>query len=146
VPEAVAFAGIDGKDALLTTRVPGTNLARLAKRLSAGDVTMMLACALRLFHAADAKGCPFTGDTSGGILVHGDACLPNVMFRDGSLSGFVDLGEMGVGDKEVDLAAAVWSLQYNLGPGHGLNFLRAYGLPHPTERDVDRLWALYAAT
>jgi kanamycin kinase len=68
------------------------------------------------------------------------------MFRDdGSLSGFVDLGEMGAGDIKVDLAAAVWSLQYNLGPGHGLSFLRAYGLADPTERDVGRLWEMYAA-
>ena len=146
VPEVVAFADIGGKDALLTTTVPGTNLARLAKRLPAADIVAMLAAALRLFHAADATGCPFEAAVPGGVVVHGDACLPNVMFRDdGSLSGFVDLGEMGAGDIEVDLAAAVWSLQYNLGPGHGLNLLWAYGLTDSTERDVGRLWQMYAA-
>lgn len=146
VPEVVAFADIGGKDALLTTTVPGTNLARLAKRLPAADIVAMLAAALRLFHGADATGCPFEAAVPGGVVVHGDACLPNVMVRDdGSLSGFVDLGEMGAGDIEVDLAAAVWSLQYNLGPGHGLNFLRAYGLTDSTERDVGRLWRMYAA-
>ena len=62
--------------------------------------------------------------------MHGDACLPNIMCRDdGAVNGYIDLGEMGVGDIEVDLSAAVWSLQYNLRPGHGGQFLRAYGLP-----------------
>jgi len=67
------------------------------------------------------------------------------MFHDdGTLGGFVDLGEMGVGDIEVDLSAAVWSLQYNVGPGHGLAFLRAYGRTSATSDDVGRLWAMYA--
>jgi aminoglycoside phosphotransferase len=52
---------------------------------------------------------------------------------------------MGVGDIEVDLAAAVWSLQYNLGPALGERFLRAYGLPAPTDQDVRRLRAAYVA-
>jgi aminoglycoside phosphotransferase len=51
---------------------------------------------------------------------------------------------MGVGDVEVDLSAAVWSLQYNLGPGYGRGFLKAFGRPDATDRDVDRLRAVYA--
>ena len=50
---------------------------------------------------------------------------------------------MGVGDVEVDLSAAVRSLQYNLGPGFGRAFLTAYGRPDATDRDVDRLWSMY---
>jgi len=34
---------------------------------------------------------------------------------------------MALADPEVDLAAAVWSLQYNMGARHGLAFLREYG-------------------
>ena len=63
---------------------------------------------------------------------------------DGTVNGYIDLGEMGVGDIEVDLSAAVWSLQYNLGPGLGERFLRAYGLPDATDHDVRRLWTTYA--
>jgi kanamycin kinase len=75
--------------------------------------------------------------------VHGDACLPNIIVGDGALNGYIDLGDMGVGDVEVDLSAAVWSLQYNLGPGFGRGFLTAYGLSDATDQDVDRLWLMY---
>ena len=66
------------------------------------------------------------------------------MVGDNGLSGYIDLGDMGVGDVEIDLSAAVWSLQYNLGPGLGLAFLNAYGRPGATDRDADRLRTMYA--
>jgi aminoglycoside phosphotransferase len=125
--------------------VPGLNLAKLAKLRPAGAIVGMLASALREFDAADASGCPFGARIPGDVLVHGDACLPNILFReDGTLSGYIDLGDIGIGDREVDLSAAVWSLRYNLGSGHGLDFLRAYGLDDATGQDVERLWHLYA--
>jgi aminoglycoside phosphotransferase len=44
--------------------------------------------------------------------VHGEACLPNILGRDdGMVTGYFDRGEMGVDDIEVDLSAAVGSLQ-----------------------------------
>lgn len=145
VPEVVAFETIGDKDALVTTTMPGTRLSTLKERLPAEEIVGMLASALRVFHAADPGDCPFKATIAGDVLVHGDACLPNIHFLDdGTLAGFVDLGEMGVGDIETDLSAAVWSLDYNLGPGHGLTFLRAYGLTDVTDKDVDRLWHLYA--
>ena len=132
------------KDALVTTAV-GKNLVELKQLLPVSDITEMLASALRAFHDAGTNGCSYQAAIPGDVLVHGDACLPNIMFHgDGTLSGFVDLGEMGVGDIEVDLAAAVWSLQYNLGPGHGLAFLWAYGRTDATDGDVDRLRTMYA--
>ncbi|MGD0700672.1 MAG: phosphotransferase [Trebonia sp.] len=146
VPELVAFGPVGDQEALLMSAVPGTNLAALAKRLSPVKIVEMLASALRAFHSVNPGGCPFEAYLPGESLVHGDACLPNFMGReDGTLNGYIDLGEMGVGDVEADLAAAVWSLQYNLGPGLGERFLRAYGLPHPTGQDVRRLWAAYVA-
>lgn len=145
VPDVVAFGTVDDNDVLVTRAVPGSRLSTLKQRLPADDIVGMLASALCVFHAADIRGCPFKAAIAGDVLVHGDACLPNIHFRDdGKLGGFVDLGEMGVGDIEVDLAAGVWSLQHNLGPGHGLAFLRAYGLRGATAADVDRLWHLYA--
>jgi kanamycin kinase len=144
VPQVVAFDQVEAADALLTAAVPGTNLARLAKSAHPDYVVEMLASALRAFHLVSAEDCPFEAYVPGESLVHGDACLPNIMVGDNGLSGYIDLGDMGVGDVEIDLSAAVWSLQYNLGPGFGLAFLRAYGRPGATDLDVDRLWTMYA--
>jgi kanamycin kinase len=144
VPEVVAFESLNGNDALVTTAVVGVDLADLKSQRPAGAIVEMLAAALREFHAADTTGCPFKAQIPGDVLVHGDACLPNILCHNGgALSGFVDLGGMGVGDVEVDLSAAVWSLQYNLGPGHGREFLSAYGLPNATDEEADRLARMY---
>jgi aminoglycoside phosphotransferase len=92
--------------------VPGPNLAVLAKRLSQRKIVEMLASALQAFHSVDTSDCPFNSYMRGESLVHGDACLPNIIGRDdGMVNGYTDLGEMGVGDVEPDLSAAVWSLQ-----------------------------------
>lgn len=144
IPRVVAFDQMGGADALLMAAVPGTNLAALAKSRPPGRIVEMLASALRAFHSASAEDCPFEAYVPGESLVHGDACLPNIIAGDDGSNGFIDLGDMGVGDVEVDLSAAVWSLEYNLGPGFGRAFLTAYGRPGATERDVDRLRAMYA--
>lgn len=62
------------------------------------------------------------------VLTHGDACLPNVLVQDGELSGFVDLGAAGLGDRWRDLERACWSLGYNYGAGYDELFLNAYGV------------------
>jgi aminoglycoside phosphotransferase len=143
VPPVVGFEQFGAADALLTVALPGTNLARQAKSQPPARTVEMLAAALRHFHSISAENCPFEANIPGESLVHGDACLPNVMIENGAPTGYVDLGDMGAGDVEIDLAAAVWSLQYNLGPGFGRRFLAAYGRPEPTDRDVDRLRAMY---
>lgn len=48
------------------------------------------------------------------VLIHGDYCLPNVFIRDNEVSGFLDLGYCGIGDKWQDIALAVRSLEHNL--------------------------------
>ncbi|MBO7403949.1 MAG: aminoglycoside 3'-phosphotransferase [Clostridia bacterium] len=61
-------------------------------------------------------------------FVHGDACLPNVMFEDGRFTGFIDCGGAGRGDRHNDLFWTVWSLGYNLKTdAWGDRFLDAYG-------------------
>ena len=47
-------------------------------------------------------------------LIHGDACLPNVISRDGAFSTFIDFGLAGAGDRHIDLYWALWSLWFNL--------------------------------
>lgn len=62
------------------------------------------------------------------VLMHGDYCLPNLILKDWSLAGFVDLGNSGIGDRHNDLWWGIWTLEYNLGtPIYRDAFLDAYG-------------------
>lgn len=70
------------------------------------------------------------------VLTHGDACLPNILVLGNELSGFIDLGAAGLGDRCRDLERACWSLLYNYGEGYDEVFLRAYGA---TEADRAKL-------
>lgn len=54
------------------------------------------------------------GKLKADTLIHGDACLPNIICNNGKLSSFIDFSMAGVGDKHIDLYWAIWSLQYNL--------------------------------
>ncbi len=61
-------------------------------------------------------------------LIHGDYCLPNVMFDDFAVSGFIDLGNGGVADRHIDVFWGVWTLIYNLKTDkYTARFLDAYG-------------------
>ena len=75
------------------------------------------------------------------MLCHGDYCLPNVLLDErGNLTGYVDLGDLAVGDRWWDLAVATWSVTWNLGPGWEEHFLRAYGVePDPARIAYYRL-------
>ncbi len=62
------------------------------------------------------------------VLLHGDYCFPNVMLDDWNLSGFIDLGNGGVGDRHIDLFWGAWSLGFNLGTDrYRERFFDAYG-------------------
>jgi kanamycin kinase len=74
------------------------------------------------------------------VVCHGDACSPNtLMADDGTFSGHVDLGDLGVADRWADLAIATLSLDWNFptdGPGGFAEaLLNAYGVAP----DVDRI-------
>ena len=47
-------------------------------------------------------------------LIHGDACLPNIIQFNGNFISFIDCNMSGLGDKHIDLYWAIWSLNYNL--------------------------------
>lgn len=139
VPKVVGFTHIEEKDALLMSTIKGKNLAKLVKEWTAEKVVKKYAEALKIFHS-------FLSDESQegtNVLVHGDFCMPNVIFDGDVLSGFIDLGDARIGSVEVDLAAAIWSLERNIGKGYGLDFLRAYGISDRDEDYVLELWRKY---
>ena len=47
------------------------------------------------------------------VLSHGDLCLPNIFIDGNRISGLVDLGDCGVGDKWRDVAMCHRSLRWN---------------------------------
>jgi kanamycin kinase len=62
------------------------------------------------------------------VLLHGDYCLPNIMLDDWKFSGFIDLGNGGVGDRHVDIFWGAWTLNFNLKTDkYRERFLDAYG-------------------
>ena len=61
-------------------------------------------------------------------LIHGDFCLPNFVLDGWRLSGFIDLGNGGVGDRHIDLFWGAWTLNFNLKTENYRNiFFDAYG-------------------
>lgn len=70
------------------------------------------------------------------VFTHGDYCLPNVIIDVAAVSGYVDWGRGGIGDPYRDIALAVRSIRYNLGPGLEEAFFAAYGLAHPNWRKI----------
>ena len=53
------------------------------------------------------------------VLTHGDFCLPNVFLEDWELTGFLDLGRSGVGDRWTDIAILWRTLRDNFGGHYG---------------------------
>jgi kanamycin kinase len=138
--------GSDGYDEwLLTAGLPGVNAVDDALRADPQRLVPLLAAGLRRFHdALPVAACPFGGRASRDrrppgdedpVVCHGDYCLPNVLIDAWQVSGFVDLGELGVADRWSDLTTATWSVTRNLGPGWEPLFLASYGTaPDPAKR------------
>jgi aminoglycoside phosphotransferase len=71
------------------------------------------------------------------VVTHGDYCLPNVvLLHDGSLSGVIDVGLLGVGDRYRDIGIGARSIAQNLGGAAVGAFVDGYGLDRP---DLARL-------
>lgn len=68
------------------------------------------ASAEEAFQVLESRGHLLQTDT----LLHGDCCLPNIIFDDWRFNGFIDLGNAGIGDRHVDLFWAMWTLNWNL--------------------------------
>lgn len=62
------------------------------------------------------------------VLIHGDYCLPNIILKNWKLSGFVDLGCGGRGERHIDLFWGLWTLWFNLkSDKYSDIFLDSYG-------------------
>jgi len=142
-PEVLGLFHAFGDDWLLTRAVPGVPLSDPSLGWEPSLVARRLGEILRDIHAVDSTGCPFGVPGKGHVLIHGDYCLPNVLMEDGRLSALIDLGGAGLGNPEDDLAAGVWTLQYNFGPGLAREFLDAYGWPPMSDRAIERLRRKY---
>jgi kanamycin kinase len=70
------------------------------------------------------------------VVCHGDYCMPNVLLGEtGAITGYVDLGELGVADRWWDVAIGAWSTTWNIGPEWEELFYESYGI----EPDPDRI-------
>lgn len=53
------------------------------------------------------------------VFSHGDFCLPNIFIENNKISGFIDLGNAGIGDKWRDIALCYRSLKNNFNGTYG---------------------------
>jgi aminoglycoside phosphotransferase len=144
VPEAIGFFHESGDDWLVTREIPGVPMSHPSTGWAPDRAAAMLGEILRGLHATDASDCPFGTRKRGHVLIHGDYCLPNVLVSEGRLSGLVDVGGSGLGNPEADLAAGLWTLQYNYGKGFARTFLDAYGWPPMTDQAIEKLRRKYS--
>ena len=144
VPAVVGWFHDADDDWLITHGVRGVPMFHASVGWEPAQVARKLGLCLRELHAVDAAGCPFGVRKPGHVLIHGDYCLPNVLVHEGELSAVVDVGQVGLGNPEVDLAAGVWTLQYNYGEGFARVFLDAYGWPPMTDQAIEKLRRKYA--
>ena len=144
VPELVGLFHALGDDWLITRAVPGVPMFDASVGWEPKRVAVAFGASLQDLHAVDATACPFGVRKGGHVVIHGDYCLPNVLLDGGRLSAVVDVGLAGLGNPETDLAAGVWTLQYNYGRGFARDFLDAYGWPPMTDEAIEKLRRKYA--
>jgi len=74
------------------------------------------------------------------VVCHGDYCFPNALLENGEVTGYLDVGELGVADRWWDIAVGAWSTTWNVSPGYEDLFYEAYGIaPDPARIAYYRL-------
>ena len=97
----------------------------------------VLAEAMKFLHSRPVENVPVSlcmdtyseaGALKKDTFIHGDFCLPNIIFDDWKFNSFIDLGLAGAGDRHIDLYWALWSLNHNLKTDRYTDyFLNLYG-------------------
>ncbi|MGB4772889.1 MAG: APH(3') family aminoglycoside O-phosphotransferase [Chitinophagaceae bacterium] len=75
-------------------------------------------------------------NTSDQVFIHGDFCFDNLLFNGETLSGFIDMGRGGRGDRYQDLAIAARSVREAFGEERLGLFFTSYGLNNPSEEKL----------
>ena len=79
--------------------------------------------------------------TSDLVVTHGDFCLPNIIIDRKEVSGVVDVGRVGIGDRYQDLALLSRSLSSGLNPFYGKRMakkaLELYGITSVDEGKIE---------
>jgi len=151
-PQVIAYASDQEHDYLLTEALPGEDGSSAYHKDRPDQLAVTFGESLRLLHSLPTEGCPYPNRTEemliresrqnhspdviekvrnlavDEVLIHGDYCLPNVMFHQFKLQGFLDVGDGGIGDRHYDLYWGLWTLTYNLKTDqYHDRFLDAYG-------------------
>ena len=106
-------------------------LAHVGQRVETGDVDP---CGFHEEHAhlspaaALAELEATAPDDEDLVVCHGDFCPPNVVLLEGRVTGYVDLGELGVADRWWDIAVGAWSVGWNFGEELEPLFYDSYGI------------------
>ena len=113
-PKPVLFLFEGGKAYYLRERLDGENLCGDEFLSNPEFLADLLVNAINTLHNTKILDKKYILDEGYDTLIHGDFCLPNILVNDGKISGFIDLGDSGIGDPWRDYAWCIWSLRYNL--------------------------------
>ena len=111
----VVFIIEEGKAYYLREYLDGDNLCEKDNLKDPIKLIDLLVEGINIIHNTKVESQDYIIDNNYNTLIHGDYCLPNILVKNGKISGFVDLGEAGIGDPWMDYAWCIWSLEYNLG-------------------------------
>ena len=113
-PKPVVFTEDGGRAFYLREYLPGENLCGDEFLNNPEFLVELLVNAINTLHNTEISEKRYVLDEGYDTLIHGDFCLPNILVKDGKVSGFIDLGDAGIGDPWRDYAWCIWSLRYNL--------------------------------
>lgn len=163
-PKLLYYTFENSVEYLLTTEIEGIPAYQIEPN-SRESAIKVLAGTLRVIHGIDMDGCPVENsvenwlnkfyakgiDTSSleewrpkenQVFTHGDYCLPNIIIKNGKLSGVIDWDYAGLADPYIDFAYCTWSIKYNYGVEESEEqwiplFFKHYGLEKIDKKKLD---------